>query len=136
MSDDLTGSALSHLECSRTGTTYDADVVQGVSEVGAPLLARYDLERVRDSVSPGDIAGREQTLWRYRELLPVRETANVVTLGEGMTPLLPLPAYGAAVGVPGPLMKDEGGCRRGRSRPGARPSVSAGPPRSPTGWSS
>jgi threonine synthase len=108
VSGDLTGSALSHLECSRTGTTYDADVVQGVSEVGAPLLARYDLDRVRDTVSRDELAGREQTLWRYRELLPVRETANVVTLGEGMTPLLPLPAYGAALGVPGLLMKDEG----------------------------
>ena len=101
-------SHLSHLECSRTGTTYDADQVQGVSDVGAPLLARYDLERVRASVTRDEIATRPSDLWRYHEVLPVRDPRNVTTLGEGMTPLLPLPSYGAAIGVPGLLMKDEG----------------------------
>ncbi|MBO0845340.1 MAG: threonine synthase [Nocardioides sp.] len=101
-------SFLSHLECSRTGETYDADRVQGVSEAGAPLLARYDLDRVRAGVSREEIAGRANTLWRYHELLPVRDSAKVTTLGEGMTPMLPLPSYGAAMGVPGLLMKDEG----------------------------
>ena len=102
-------SSLSHLECSRTGTSYDADEVQGVSEVGAPLLARYDLERVRDERHPrGDRRRDRPTLWRYHEVLPVRDPAHVTTLGEGMTPLLPLPSYGAAIGVPGLLMKDEG----------------------------
>jgi threonine synthase len=101
-------SHLSHLECSRTAATLDADVVQGLSEAGAPLLARYDLEGVRSSVTREEIAGREPTLWRYHEVLPVRDPAFVTTLGEGMTPLLPLPAYGKAIGVPGLLMKDEG----------------------------
>ena len=101
-------SYLSHLECSRTGTTYAADRVQGVSDVGAPLLARYDLDRVRESVTREQIAGRPATLWRYHEVLPVRDHRHVTTLGEGMTPLLPLPAYGAQIGVPGLLMKDEG----------------------------
>ena len=101
-------SFLSGLECSRTGTSYDADEVQGVSEVGAPLLARYDLERVRASVTREEIAARPPSLWRYHELLPVRDPVHVTTLGEGMTPLLPLPSYGAAIGVPGLLMKDEG----------------------------
>ena len=101
-------SALSHLECSRTGARYDADRVQGVSEVGAPLLARYDLDAVRENVTPGDIAVRPHDLWRYHELLPVRDPAHVTTLGEGMTPLLPLPSYGSRIDVPGLLMKDEG----------------------------
>ena len=101
-------SFLSGLECSRTGTSYDADQVQGVSEVGAPLLARYDLEQVGSSVTRAEIASRPPSLWRYHEVLPVRDPAHVTTLGEGMTPLLPLPAYGAAIGVPGLLMKDEG----------------------------
>jgi threonine synthase len=101
-------SFLSGLECSRTGTSYDADRVQGVSEVGAPLLARYDLEQVGSSVTRAEIASRPPSLWRYHEVLPVRDPAHVTTLGEGMTPLLPLPAYGAAIGVPGLLMKDEG----------------------------
>jgi threonine synthase len=101
-------SALSHLDCSKTGKRYDADQVQGVSEAGVPLLARYDLERVRETVTPADLAGRPATLWRYHEVLPVRDETNIVTLGEGMTPLLPLPSYGAAIGVPSLLMKDEG----------------------------
>lgn len=101
-------SALSHLECSRTGAVRDADVPQGTSEVGAPLLARYDLDRVKASVRREEIADRAPDLWRYRELLPVRDERHVVTLGEGMTPLLDLPRYGAQLGVPGLRMKDEG----------------------------
>ena len=104
----MTYSHLLDLECSRTGDRYDADEVQGVSKVGAPLLARYDLDRVRASVTPEQIAGRPPDLWRYHEVLPVRDPQHVTTLGEGMTPLLPLPVYGASVGVPGLLMKDEG----------------------------
>ncbi|WP_049572818.1 threonine synthase [Streptomyces sp. SBT349] len=101
-------SALSHLECSRTGARHDADEVHTTSDAGAPLLARYDLERVRARVTREEIAGRAPDLWRYRELLPVRDPRHVVSLGEGMTPLLPLERYGASVGVPGLRMKDEG----------------------------
>jgi threonine synthase len=101
-------SFLSHLECSRTGARYDADTVQGLSADGAPLLARYDLDRVAAAVSPAEIASRPPTLWRYHEMLPVRDEANVVTMGEGMTPLIPLATYGAKIGIPGLLMKDEG----------------------------
>jgi threonine synthase len=104
----MTFSFLSHLDCSRTGDRYDADQVQGLSEVGAPLLARYDLDRVREAVTREEVAGRAPSLWRYHEVLPVRDAAYLTTLGEGMTPLLPIPAYGAAIGVPGLLMKDEG----------------------------
>ncbi|GGK24742.1 threonine synthase [Pilimelia terevasa] len=104
----MTYSALSHLECSRAGTRYDADAVQGVSDLGAPLLARYDLERAGRTLTREALAGRPADLWRYHEVLPVRDPDRVVTLGEGMTPLLPLRRYGAAIGVPGLLMKDEG----------------------------
>ena len=76
-------STLSHLECSRTGARYDADRVQGVSDVGAPLLARYDLDAVRTSVTPDDIESRPHDLWRYHEVLPVRDPAHVTTLDEG-----------------------------------------------------
>jgi threonine synthase len=103
----MTYSMLSHLECSRSGKRHDADVVQGLSGGGAPLLARYDLEAVREAVDPDAIAARPPDLWRYHEVLPVREPANVTSLGEGMTPLLALPRYGAAIGLPGLLMKDE-----------------------------
>jgi threonine synthase len=101
-------SALSHLECSRDGSRYDADVVQGTSRRDAPLLARYDLERVAAAVTPAEIATRAPTLWRYHKVLPVRDPARVISLGEGMTPLLPLPRHGAQLGVPRLLMKDEG----------------------------
>jgi threonine synthase len=101
-------SALSHLECSRCGAQLDADQVQGICSCGSPLLARYDLRRVAGQLSPRDIAGRQGDLWRYHELLPVRDPGNVVTLGEGMTPLLPMSQLGKELGVPRLLMKDEG----------------------------
>jgi threonine synthase len=101
-------SALALLDCPRCGKEYDADQVQGTCECGSPLLARYDLEQVAGTVSPREIAGRAPDLWRYHELLPVRSAQSVVTLGEGMTPLLPMPRIGAALGVPRLLMKDEG----------------------------
>ncbi len=101
-------SHLSHLECSVTGRRYDADVVQGLSEEGAPLLARYDLERVRAEVDRDAFAHRAASMWRYHELLPVRDPAHVTTLGEGWTPLLPLATHGARMGLPRLLVKDEG----------------------------
>jgi threonine synthase len=101
-------SSLTHLECSRTGKRYDADVVQGLSEAGAPLLARYDIERAGRTLTRERLASRRHTLWRYREMLPVRDPANIVSLGEGMTPIVPLPGYGAQIGLPRLAMKDEG----------------------------
>jgi threonine synthase len=101
-------STLSHLECSRDGSRHDADVVQNTSSSGAPLLARYDLAAAAAAVSPAEIASRPATLWRYHELLPVRDPAHICTLGEGMTPLLDLPRHGARLGVPRLRMKDEG----------------------------
>jgi threonine synthase len=101
-------SALSHLECPRCGARLVADQIQGTCTCGSPLLARYDMRRVADQVTPRDIAGRPADLWRYHELLPVRDARHVVSLGEGMTPLLPLRRLGEALGVPALLMKDEG----------------------------
>ncbi|MEU4195776.1 threonine synthase [Kribbella sp. NPDC026611] len=97
---------MSHLECPRCGTTHDADQIIGLCPCGSPLLARYDLASV--TLTPSELAVRPPDLWRYHELLPVRSPENIVTLGEGMTPLLPVARYGAEVGVPRLLMKDEG----------------------------
>ncbi len=102
----MTFSALSHLECPKCGQTHDADQVIGLCPCGSPLLARYDVPAVR--LTKDELAARPPDLWRYHELLPVRAPASVVTLGEGMTPLLPLPRYGRDVGVERLLMKDEG----------------------------
>lgn len=101
-------SALDSLKCPRCERNYDADQVQSVCECGSPLLARYDLAEVRVGLTPAEVAGRPHDLWRYHELLPVRSAEHVVSLGEGMTPLLPVPAIGRELGVPGLLMKDEG----------------------------
>ena len=101
-------SALSHLDCARCGSRYDATVVQGLCSCGSPLLARYDLDRVAALVSRRDIGGRGPDLWRYHELLPVGDPARIVSLGEGMTPLLTMPRLGRALGLPGLAMKDEG----------------------------
>lgn len=100
-------SYLSHLRCSKTGDIHDADQPQQLSQVGAPLLASYDLEALKKVWHPAALLGRPATLWRYHELLPVRDPAQVVTLGEGLTPLLPLRTLGKQVGIPDLWMKDE-----------------------------
>jgi threonine synthase len=102
----MTFSCLSHLDCARCDRQYDVDVVNNLCSCGSPLLARYDLASV--SATPTDIAQRPPTLWRYHEVLPVRSAERVVSLGEGMTPLLPMAALGKDLGVPGLLMKDDG----------------------------
>jgi threonine synthase len=102
-------SHLSHLECGRCATVHAADRPQNLCEAcGSPLLARYDLAAVGSSLRPADFASRPPDLWRYHELLPVAAPDAVVTLGEGMTPLLPMARYGEYVGLPRLLMKDEG----------------------------
>src|ERR671929_262414 len=82
-------SYLSHLECTACGLRHDADQLQTVcTACGKVLYARYDLDAARAAVSPADFAGRRWDMWRYWELLPIRDPANVVSLGEGMTPLV------------------------------------------------
>jgi threonine synthase len=96
---------LSHLECPRCGTVHDAaEPAHVCTRCGSPLLARYDLDAVRRAVSPHDFAERPADLWRYRELLPA---SRPVSLGEGWTPLVPLPGYAEHVGLRDLLVKDE-----------------------------
>jgi threonine synthase len=97
---------VSHLECSLTGERYDADRLHGLSRAGRPLLVRYDLDGVRRALPRDALADRPQTLWRYRELLPVRRPENVLSLGEVVTPIVPLPRLAHAGGEL--LVKDEG----------------------------
>jgi threonine synthase len=104
-----TGSLLSHLECGLCGERLDADRLWNLCpRCGKPLLARYDLDAARAAVKPADLAGREPTMWRYRELLPVRDDAFKLSLGEGFTPLERAGRLEAETGL-GPLyVKDEG----------------------------
>jgi threonine synthase len=99
---------LTHLECPRCGRGHPADELQNLCECGSPLLARYDLAAVAEAVSPERFTLRPADLWRYRELLPVDDPRHVTTLGEGWTPLLHAPAYGAEIGIPDLIVKDEG----------------------------
>ena len=99
---------VSHLECSMTGERYEADRLHGLSRAGRPLLVRYDLGAVREALSPAILAERSPDLWRYRELLPVRQASNVVSLGEAMTPIVPLRRVAARHGSGELLVKDEG----------------------------
>jgi threonine synthase len=99
---------VTHLECSYTGETYPADQIHNLSRAGKPLLVRYDLPGVKKALSKAELAGRAQTLWRYRELLPVRRTENVVTLGEAITPIIACPTIERRLGLAGLFVKDEG----------------------------
>jgi len=101
-------SYLDRLECGRCSTVYDAATWQGLCACGSPLLARYDLDIAAKQVGTDEIAGRPPSLWRYHEILPVLAADSVVTLGEGMTPLIPLPRFGAELGIRNLQMKDEG----------------------------
>jgi threonine synthase len=99
---------VTHLECSLTGERYAADRLQGLSAAGKPLLVRYDLDGVRATLTREALAARPMDLWRWRELLPVRHTSNIVSLGENATPLIPLPRTAARLGGATLLAKDEG----------------------------
>jgi len=103
-----TGSALTHLECSACGRKHDADRLQNLCpDCGKVLLARYDLPRVARTLSREAVAARPRGMWRWRELLPVRDARHVVSLGEGDSPLLPAPRLGARAGLKRLLLKDE-----------------------------
>lgn len=95
---------VTHLECSLTGERYEADKLHGLSAAGRPLLVRYDLDLAKNTLSRDTLAARPTDLWRWRELLPVRRTGSIVSLGEIETPLIPVPASGGA----NVLVKDEG----------------------------
>ena len=102
-------SYFTHLECSKCGHWHDINKVQTVCvECGKPLFARYDLEALKSDVSPADLVGREASMWRYWELLPVKNKANKVSLGEGWTPLTQVKHLGKAIRLPDLWIKDEG----------------------------
>ncbi len=104
-------SFLTHLECSRTGTHYDPAQLHNLSTEGAPLLARYNLDAVQAALKPGDLAGRRPDMWRYREVLPLLSLddgeSEIISLGEGFTPLRSTPSLGAVLGLRRLLIKDE-----------------------------
>jgi threonine synthase len=101
-------SFVTHLECAYTGERHNADEVHNLSRAGKPLLVRYDLAGVAKALSRAELARRPPDLWRYRELLPVRRAADIVSLGEAVTPIVPLPKISARLAAAEILVKDEG----------------------------
>ncbi len=103
------GSFFTHLQCSSCGEAAPRDGAATVCGACAkPLLARYDLAAARAAgFSPEKVRARGRSLWRYREVLPVLADENVVTLGEGATPLVDLPGLAARLGLARVLVKDE-----------------------------
>jgi threonine synthase len=98
---------VTHLECSGTGERYPADELHNLSRAGKPLLVRYDLAGVKKSLSRGVLAQRPHDLWRYRELLPVRRTENIISLGEAVTPIVAMPKLAKMLATAEILVKDE-----------------------------
>ncbi len=99
---------MTHLECPKCNAKHDPHTLtQLCPDCGAPLLVRYDLAKVKASLNKTDLAGRKPDLWRYRELLPLVDEKNKVTLGEGLTPLLALEKLSRKLGIE-LYLKDEG----------------------------
>jgi len=107
----MTKTFVSHLECSMTGDRYKAGKVHGLSEAGRPLLVRYDLKSMKSKLKKKDIEqSSEAGFWRYAPMLPVQKKKNRVSLGEVMTPMVPLERSASWLGAkPGKvIVKDEG----------------------------
>src|ERR1051325_9586577 len=80
---------VTHLECGACGLRHEARRLHNLcTQCGKPLLVRYDLQTAAQSLTKESLQGRSADLWRYREVLPVERNENVVTLGEGFTPLV------------------------------------------------
>jgi len=97
---------VTHLESALDGTRLPANQIHTMHQ-GRPLWVRYDLDAVRRAVTPADLQARPPSLWRYRELLPLAQGVDPVTLGEGMSPLLACPRLGREMGLSNLFIKDE-----------------------------
>ena len=101
-------SNVTHLECMACGTRHDAGRLHNLcTQCGKPLYARYDLAAASRTLTKGALAKRAADMWRYREVMPVEDDANIVSLGEGWTPLLRAERLGTDVGIERLLIKDE-----------------------------
>ena len=99
---------VSHLECPKCNAAYESEQRIQLCRCGSPLLVRYDLKKVKRIFRKKGLVSRRENLWRYWELLPVNKEENIVSLGEGMTPLIHLEKSGPKLGVNHLYLKDEG----------------------------
>ena len=101
-------SYFTHLKCSRCAQTYAPDIPQNLcTECGKPLFPRYALDKIAETWDKSSLSGREASMWRYAELLPVTDSDNIVSLNETMTPLLPTQRLAAFLGLEALWVKDE-----------------------------
>ncbi len=100
--------SVSFLQCSVCGRRYEAGKVHGLCECGGPLLVRYDLEEAKATWNRQSLTRAPPTMWRYAPLLPVGDPKHIVSLGEGMTPMLKAARLGATLGANDLWVKDEG----------------------------
>ena len=101
-------SFLIDLECSDCGRRLTSDELQNLCpDCARPLLARYDTDGAAEALTPEILAMREPNMWRYREMLPVRDESAIVTLSEGGTPLIHARRLGDRLGMDGLYIKDE-----------------------------
>lgn len=98
---------VTHLYCSACGKTWEPQRLYNLCDCGKPLLVAYDLARASRTMTREALAGRESSLWRYREVLPVTSDLNKVSLGEGMTPLIRAQRLGQVLGMRSLYVKDE-----------------------------
>ena len=101
-------SYISHLYCPKCGEQYDTNQQHQLCTCAAPLLVDYHWDELKADLKREELATRQPTLWRYHEMLPVEDEANVVSQGEGMTPLIGMPTLGKDMDVENLYMKDEG----------------------------
>jgi threonine synthase len=100
---------VTHLECAACAAQHEARLLHNLcTECGKPLLVRYDLKSAATSLTKESLRQRGPDLWRYREVLPVDQDENIVTLGEGFTPLVRASRLGARLGLSHLYIKDEG----------------------------
>ncbi|MEM7131323.1 MAG: threonine synthase [Chloroflexota bacterium] len=103
-----TKSTFTHLECGLCGKSYDADqLINMCSDCNRPLLARYDLAKAAETLTADALRHRVPTLWRYEEVLPVRDRSKMLSLGEGWTMLHHAPTLGRDIGCDNTFIKDE-----------------------------
>jgi threonine synthase len=95
------------IHCSVCDKRYSSAELLNICSCGGPLIVDYDLPKIAASWSKDDLRSASASMWRYHPVLPV-ELSEAVTMGEGFTPLLPLPQLGASLGIPDLWLKDDG----------------------------
>ena len=101
-------SALTHLECSQCKKQFQAGKVHNLCDCGGPLLVRYDMELTRRAWNRDRVADGPNSMWRYAPVLPPQRPESIVSLGEGMTPLVRTRRLGERIGADHLWVKDEG----------------------------